>query len=63
MFEGVIPPTINTETLDEAIDPQLNFTLGKAQYREVNYAMNNTFGLELPFSMSGLSRELSWISR
>lgn len=41
---GVIPPTINVERLDEAIDPRLNLTLGKAQHREVKYALSNTFG-------------------
>ncbi|MBR2423608.1 MAG: beta-ketoacyl-ACP synthase II [Tidjanibacter sp.] len=42
--KGVIPPTINVEELDPAIDPRLNLTLGKAQHREVRYAMSNTFG-------------------
>lgn len=42
--KGVIPPTINVNELDEAIDSRLNLTLGKAQYREVKCAMSNTFG-------------------
>lgn len=42
--KGVIPPTINVNKLDEAIDSRLNLTLGKAQYREVKCAMSNTFG-------------------
>ena len=42
--KGVIPPTINVEELDPAIDPKLNLTLDKAQYREVRYALSNTFG-------------------
>ena len=41
---GVVPPTINVEQLDEAVDPRLNLTLGKAQYRTVRYALSNTFG-------------------
>ncbi len=41
---GVIPPTINVEELDPAIDPKLNLTLNKAQKREVKCAMSNTFG-------------------
>ena len=41
---GVIPPTINCEELDPQIDPKFNLTLGKAQKREVRYAMSNTFG-------------------
>lgn len=44
LTEGVIPPTINVETLDSAIDSRLNLTLGKAQKRDVRYAMSNTFG-------------------
>jgi 3-oxoacyl-[acyl-carrier-protein] synthase II len=41
---GVIPPTINHNTIDENIDPTLNLTLNKAQKREVKVAMSNTFG-------------------
>ncbi len=41
---GVIPPTINVENLDPAIDPRLNLTLNKAQKREVNAVLSNTFG-------------------
>ncbi|MDP3398848.1 MAG: beta-ketoacyl-ACP synthase II [Bacteroidales bacterium] len=41
---GTVPPTINFETEDPEIDYKLNLTLNKAQKREVNVAMNNTFG-------------------
>ena len=41
---GVIPPTINHNTPDEAIDQKINFTFNNAQKREVIYAMSNTFG-------------------
>jgi len=41
---GIIPPTINVENLDPAIDARLNLTLGKAQKRDVKVAMSNTFG-------------------
>jgi len=41
---GVIPPTINHETVDENIDPELNLTLNKAQKRDIKVAMSNTFG-------------------
>lgn len=41
---GVIPPTINVENLDPAIDPRLNLTIGEAQRREVKCALSNTFG-------------------
>lgn len=44
--EGVVPPTINHEDGDEdpEIDYKLNFTFNKAQKREVNAALSNTFG-------------------
>ena len=44
--EGIIPPTINHEEEDEdpEIDYKLNFTFNKAQKREVNAALSNTFG-------------------
>jgi len=41
---GIIPPTINHETVDENIDPNLNLTLNKAQKRDIKTAMSNTFG-------------------
>lgn len=44
MKHGVVPPTINHEVADENIDPELNLTLNKAQKRDVNVAMSNTFG-------------------
>lgn len=42
--DGVVPPTINHVNADENIDPKLNLTLNKAQKREINCALNNTFG-------------------
>lgn len=44
MKNGIVPPTINHTTVDENIDPSLNLTLNKAQKREINVAMSNTFG-------------------
>ena len=41
---NIVPPTINHFTHDENIDPNINFTFNKAQEREVNVAMSNTFG-------------------
>lgn len=41
---NIIPPTINHTIVDENIDSSLNLTLNKAQKREVNIAMSNTFG-------------------
>jgi 3-oxoacyl-[acyl-carrier-protein] synthase II len=40
----LIAPTINTSQVDPLIPEGLNLTLGVAQKREVNIAMNNTFG-------------------
>ena len=44
--EGIIPPTINHEEddEDEQIDYRINFTFGKAQKRDITYAISNTFG-------------------
>ncbi len=44
MQHGIVPPTINHSKVDENIDAALNLTLNKAQKREVNIAMSNTFG-------------------
>jgi 3-oxoacyl-[acyl-carrier-protein] synthase II len=41
---NIVPPTINHFADDENIDPNINFTFKKAQEREVNVAMSNTFG-------------------
>jgi 3-oxoacyl-[acyl-carrier-protein] synthase II len=40
----IIPPTINTNSVDPIIPTDLNLTLGKAQKRNVNIAVNSTFG-------------------
>ena len=42
--EKVVPPTINTNQLETALAGKFNLTLGKAQEKEINYAMSNTFG-------------------
>lgn len=44
MNEGVIPPTINTETIDEEIPSGLDIVLGETLEKEVNVAMSDTFG-------------------
>jgi len=41
---SIVPPTINHFTDDDQIDPKLNLTFNKAQKRDVNIAMSNTFG-------------------
>jgi 3-oxoacyl-[acyl-carrier-protein] synthase II len=44
MNNNIVPPTINHTTQDEAFDPRLNFTFNKAQHREINAVLSNTFG-------------------
>jgi len=44
LTKGIIPPTINHFTDDPSIDPNLNLTFNKAQEKEVNITMSNTFG-------------------
>ncbi|AFM03938.1 beta-ketoacyl-acyl-carrier-protein synthase II [Bernardetia litoralis DSM 6794] len=40
----IVPPTINFETPDETIDQKLNLTLNKAQKRNIDVVLSNTFG-------------------
>lgn len=42
--ESIVPPTINTQTLDPKIPDSLNIVLKEALQKEVNIAMSNTFG-------------------
>ena len=44
MQNSLVPPTINHKNVDENIDQNLNLTLNKAQKKDVNIAMSNTFG-------------------
>jgi 3-oxoacyl-[acyl-carrier-protein] synthase II len=44
IVNNVIPPTINFTTPDPEIDNKLNFTFNKAQERQVNISLSNTFG-------------------
>ena len=41
---NIVPPTINHFTDDPELDNNLNFTFNKAQEKQVNIAMSNTFG-------------------
>ena len=41
---GIVPPTINHQNIDENINPKLNLTLNKAQKRNSKIGMSNTFG-------------------
>ncbi len=42
--ESIVPPTINHFIDDPELDGKLNLTFNKAQKREVNIALSNTFG-------------------
>jgi 3-oxoacyl-[acyl-carrier-protein] synthase II len=44
IHEGVIPPTINSKTLDPEMPPGLNVVLGKKFMKNVKVALSNTFG-------------------
>lgn len=42
--QSIVPPTINHFEDDPDLDPRLNMTFNKAQERNVNIALSNTFG-------------------
>lgn len=42
--EGVVPPTINTESVEPEYAGLFDFPLGKAREKELRYVMSNTFG-------------------
>ncbi len=44
LLNNIAPPTINFKVPDPEIDQDLNLTLLKAQEKEINFAMSNTFG-------------------
>lgn len=44
MKNSIVPPTINHTTTDPDIDPKLNLTLNKAQERNIDAVLSNTFG-------------------
>ena len=44
MKHNIAPPTINYSTPDPELDNKMNFTLNKAQEKEINVALSNTFG-------------------
>ncbi|MGL5682260.1 MAG: beta-ketoacyl-ACP synthase II [Marinifilaceae bacterium] len=44
VHNDIVPPTINFHSLDEQLDPKLNFTFNEPQKRTVNVAISNTFG-------------------
>jgi len=44
IHSDLIPSTINTKVIDEAISSDLNVTLGKIATKRVDYALSNNFG-------------------
>lgn len=44
MEHSLVPPTINHFTDDDQLDNKLNLTFNKAQPRDINVALSNTFG-------------------
>ncbi len=44
IHEGVVPPTVNTQSVDPDIPEGLNIVLQKRVERKINVAMSNTFG-------------------
>lgn len=44
IVEGIVPPTINHDNLDEGLSSKLNLTANKAQKRDINIALSNSFG-------------------
>jgi 3-oxoacyl-[acyl-carrier-protein] synthase II len=42
--ENIVPPTINTTDIEPDFKDLYDFTLGKAEPKQLNYAMSNTFG-------------------
>lgn len=41
---NLVPPTINHSNVDDSFDPRINFTLNKAQERDLQVVVSNTFG-------------------
>ncbi|MBL0182523.1 MAG: beta-ketoacyl-ACP synthase II [Chitinophagaceae bacterium] len=44
ILHNIVPPTINTSEVEPAWKDKFNLTLGKAQPKEINYVLSNTFG-------------------
>ena len=44
LLENMVPPTINTDEVAPEWEGKFNLTLGRAQVKEINYVMSNTFG-------------------
>lgn len=44
LYEGVVPPTINTRDIEPEFKDLFHFPLGAAVKKDMTYAMSNTFG-------------------
>ena len=44
LSEGIVPPTINTTEIEPEFADKYHFPMGKAEKKEMKYAMSNTFG-------------------
>jgi 3-oxoacyl-[acyl-carrier-protein] synthase II len=42
--ENIVPPTMNTTQIEPEFEGKFNLTLGKAEFKNIRYAMSNTFG-------------------
>ncbi|MGY8952442.1 MAG: beta-ketoacyl-[acyl-carrier-protein] synthase family protein, partial [Flavobacteriales bacterium] len=44
LINDIVPGTINTQTIDSNIDPNLDVVIGASRKKKLEYAMSNTFG-------------------
>lgn len=44
IYDGIIPPTINTQQIDPKLPEGLNIVLGEKRKKDVSVALTNTFG-------------------
>ena len=44
IYEGIIPPTINTQQIDPQLPEGLNIVLGEKRKKDISVALSNTFG-------------------
>ncbi|MFN9108699.1 MAG: beta-ketoacyl-[acyl-carrier-protein] synthase II, partial [Bacteroidota bacterium] len=42
--DGIVPPTINTTSIEPEFAEMFNFPLGRSVRKDMTYAMSNTFG-------------------
>ena len=44
LINDIVPGTINTQTIDSNIDPNLDVVIGSSRKKKLKYVMSNTFG-------------------